>query len=135
MLVDDQECPCDCAESYADCCGRYHNGAAPPTALALMRSRYSAFALGKLDYLLHSWHPRTRPQPLHLDPDQRWLGLKIKAVEAGGEDDDTGLVSFAARYKIAGKGYRLEERSSFARLTADPVTSGGRWVYVDGELK
>lgn len=100
-----------------------------------MRSRYTAFALGEVDYLLHSWHPRTRPKHLRLDPDQRWLGLKIKAVEAGGESDATGLVSFAARYKIAGKGNRLEERSRFERLAADAFTPGGRWVYVDGELK
>ncbi len=93
-----------------------------------MRSRYTAYVLKDEAYLKHSWHPSTRPMQLNLDDEQRWLGLKIKATEAGNEDDETGVVEFVARYKVGGKGHRLHEKSRFERHE-------GRWVYTDGELK
>ena len=46
-----------------------------------MRSRYSAFVLGLADYLWRTWHPRTRPQRVHLD-DTVWTGLEIVDVES-----------------------------------------------------
>lgn len=91
-----------------------------------MRSRYSAFVTMNVDYLLASWHPQTRPSRVRLDPGQRWLGLQIKAVTAGGPGDSVGTVEFVARYKIAGSGHRLHELSRFQRI-------GERWFYLDGE--
>ncbi len=90
-----------------------------------MRSRYTAFAIGDVDHLRRSWHPRTRPKRLELDPDQRWLFLEIQRTERGGPFDDTGTVEFTAHYRDgAGRG-ALHEVSRFTR------DSGG-WVYVDG---
>ena len=110
------------------CCGPVLAGQTDPaTAEALMRSRYSAYATGNTDYLLHSWHPAHRPAQVEYNPDQRWLGLKIKSTEQGGSNDETGTVEFVARFKINGRGHRLQERSRFARLR-------GRWVYLDGTL-
>jgi SEC-C motif-containing protein len=97
------------------------------TAEQLMRSRYTAFVLQDLPYLLATWHPDTRPRNLTLDAGQRWLGLKIKRVEAGDVGDASGIVEFVARYKIAGRGYRLHEVSRFLYLN-------GAWLYVDGDL-
>lgn len=90
-----------------------------------MRSRYTAFVLGDVDYLQRTWHPDSRPQTLTINPAQRWLGLKVKSTIAGTEQDHEGEVEFVARYKIAGRGYRLHELSRFRRL-ADG------WAYVDG---
>ena len=90
-----------------------------------MRSRYSAFVACNQSYLLASWHPDTRPAHLSLDPQQRWLGLKILRTGAGTAADDEGMVEFVARYKIAGRGYRLHEISRFVR------TEEG-WRYVGG---
>lgn len=90
-----------------------------------MRSRYSAFVVGNVEYLKASWHPDYLPTQLTIDPQQRWLGLKIKDTQAGGAQDDTGEVEFVARYKIAGRGHRLHERSRFGR-------HDGCWVYLDG---
>lgn len=90
-----------------------------------MRSRYTAFVEGREDYLLATWAPETRPASLALDPDQRWLGLSIRATEAGGADDAEGRVEFVARSRVRGQGVRLHERSRFRR-------EAGRWVYVDG---
>lgn len=119
-------CPCGSGCRLADCCGRYHAGAAAPDAEALMRSRYSAYALVLEDYLLATWHPSTRPAALDLDAaSPRWLGLEIRRHTPSG--DDTAIVEFVARYKLGGRAYRLHETSLF-------VHEDGRWYYVDGEF-
>lgn len=110
------------------CCGRFHTGTVlPPTAEALMRSRYSAFAVGAVDYLLTTWHPDTRPRTLQLD-DVAWRRLDIVRTAAGGPFDDEGVVEFVAHHRsLAGSG-TLHEVSAFVR-------EGGRWYYVDGEIR
>jgi len=118
-------CPCG-ATGYAACCGRYHGGTPAPDAAALMRSRYSAYALNLEAYLLATWHPGTRPTALDLVADNtKWLGLEIKkhAAESAGR----ATVEFVARYKIGGRAHRLHEISRFVR-------EEGRWFYVDGDF-
>ncbi|MDD2720756.1 MAG: YchJ family metal-binding protein [Gallionella sp.] len=118
-------CPCGTTE-YAKCCGRYHSGTPAPDAESLMRSRYSAYALGLQDYLLSSWHPDTRPTSLDLGADnEKWLELEIKKHNLNSSDSAT--VEFVARYKIKGRAYRLHEISRFVR-------EDGRWLYLDGEF-
>ena len=120
-------CPCGCGQAYAACCGRWHAGAAAPSAEALMRSRYSAFVLGLEPYLLASWHPSTRPASLGLADDggTKWLGLEIR--QARQQDETHATVEFVARYRIAGRGHRLHEISRF-------VYEDSRWFYVDGHV-
>jgi len=129
------ECPCGRRDArgrpvvYADCCGRYHapDFATPaPDAEALMRSRYSAFVLGQADYLRASWHASTCPADLTLEPDVKWLGLEVKRHRS--IDADHAEVEFVARSRVGGRGQRLQETSRFVR-------EGGRWFYVDGDLK
>ncbi|WP_371190823.1 YchJ family protein [Thioalkalivibrio sp. K90mix] len=121
-------CACGSGRNRAVCCGPYLDGAAAaPTAEALMRSRYAAFVEGREDYLLATWAAATRPESLMLEPDQRWLGLAIRATGAGGPEDQEGWVEFVARSRVRGQGVRLHERSRFHR-------EDGRWVYVDGEF-
>ena len=120
-------CPCESGLIYEECCSALHAGCVfAETAVQLMRSRYSAFALGNADYLVNSWHPDTRPARLNLDVNQRWIGLTIKSVSRGGTDENEGSVEFVARYKVKGKAYRPQENSRFSRLD-------GRWYYLDGE--
>jgi SEC-C motif-containing protein len=90
-----------------------------------MRSRYTAFVVGDAAHLRRSWHPRTRPDDLTLDPATRWLGLEVLSVVDGTETDDTGSVEFRARLMDRGQRGDLHERSRFVRR-------GGRWVYLDG---
>jgi SEC-C motif-containing protein len=119
-------CLCGSGLPYDSCCGPLHGGAAASTAEALMRSRFSAFALGLPDYLLASWHPLTRPASLDLDPDVVWRRLQIVDVVAGGQDDAEGVVEFRASFRGQDGAGLLQERSRFVRLD-------GRWVYLDGE--
>lgn len=80
-----------------------------------MRSRYTAHATGDADHLFRTWHPRTRPDDIALDPTTRWTGLRIVSAEG-----DT--VEFVASSETG----QMHERSRFERR-------GGRWVYVDGD--
>ena len=118
-------CPCGSKRPYAECCGPFHDGEAAPTAEALMRSRYTAYALQREAYVLDTWHASTRPPSLdlHQDVATRWLGLEIRRHQATGAD--SALVEFVARYKIAGRAFRLHEISRFVR-------EDGGWYYVDG---
>ncbi|WP_305806555.1 YchJ family metal-binding protein [Stenotrophomonas sp. YIM B06876] len=120
-------CPCGHDRAFHQCCGRLLAGEPAPDAEALMRSRYSAYVLKDVDYLLASWHPDTRPSQLSLQeaPGQRtqWLGLSVKQSQLTGED--TAQVQFVARYRVGGgSAVKMSEHSRFVRLQ-------GRWYYLD----
>jgi len=120
-------CPCDSGQLYVDCCGPWHAGlrATPgvfaPTPEALMRSRYSAYGLGLIDYLLATWHPSTSPGELELPP-VKWLGLEVRQAAMTG---DVGVVEFVARCRDSSGAQRMHETSRFVR-------EDGRWLYIDG---
>ncbi|OZD04580.1 hypothetical protein CH275_15455 [Rhodococcus sp. 06-235-1A] len=119
-------CPCSSGDTFDACCEPYLRGdASAPTAEKLMRSRFTAFAVGDVDYLRASWHPDTAPTELELDPDQRWYRLDIVGVEAGGMFDDAGTVEFRARYKHPEGAGTMTEVSRFVR-------TAGSWLYLDG---
>ncbi len=124
-MTEPRPCPCG-GGPYAGCCEPFHDGRAQaPTAVALMRSRYSAFALGLADYLWRTWHPRTRPDEVVLDA-SLWTGLEIVDVVDGAEHDQDGTVEFVACFRNGRRPGRVHERSRFQRR-------GRRWLYVDGE--
>jgi SEC-C motif-containing protein len=120
-------CPCGSGTAYASCCGPLHDGAPAATAEALMRSRYSAFALGLGDYLFRTWHPRTRPDDTTPPAGVEWLGLEVLRVVDGGPSDDEGGVEFVARYRAPDGDHVLHETSRFERRA-------GRWVYTGGTV-
>jgi SEC-C motif-containing protein len=124
-------CPCGSGDTFGGCCRLLMQEQQAPTAERLMRSRYTAFVIGDAEYLAQTWHPRTRPHDIEIDPDLRWTGLQVVVAEAGGEDDVTGVVEFRAAWK-QGAGTEaivgvLRERSRFARVR-------GRWFYLDGDV-
>jgi len=122
-------CPCCSSKYYSQCCHPYITGITlPPTAEALMRSRYTAYTKRKSGYLLKSWHPSTRPSPntLSLDDTTSWTGLEIVSTIDGGLNDNNGIVEFKACFVNAGRMDCLHERSRFTR-------EDGRWCYLDGE--
>ncbi|MGI8666521.1 MAG: YchJ family protein [Jatrophihabitans sp.] len=119
-------CPCGLGEPYEACCGRYHRGeATAPTALALMRSRFTAFALGETDYLTTTWHSSTRPADLELVAGRRWTDLQILGHTGGGLFEATGSVEFRARYRENGRAGEQQENSRFVR-------EDGQWRYLAG---
>ncbi|AKI01322.1 hypothetical protein IMCC20628_02625 [Hoeflea sp. IMCC20628] len=121
------QCPCGSNLDLAACCGRYHAGTPAPTAEALMRSRYAAYATGNLGYIEATC---AGPAALAFDRAEaeisqlgmRWLGLEIIATAKGRESDGEGTVSFVARYRHNGEDAAHTETSEFRRLD-------GAWVY------
>ncbi|YCH22960.1 YchJ family protein [Pseudomonas sp. D1-3] len=122
-------CPCGSGDPLADCCGRYHDGAAAPCALSLMRSRYSAYVLGNVDYLVATSLPA---QQAKLDVEgirawslhSTWLGLEIEHSELLGGQPEHARVTFVARWHDADGEHSHRERSAF-------VQNGGRWYFID----
>ncbi len=126
-------CPCQSGQDYDQCCGPIIAGRqAAPTAEALMRSRYSAFAKGEVDYLHLSLHPEQRADhdpgaTRHWAERSEWLKLEIVSKEGGGEQDNSGRVEFIATYRQKGTTLTHHEVGQFSRLD-------GRWYYSDGQL-
>lgn len=147
-------CPCGLGLALAECCGRVQERFAAtgeltaPTAEALMRSRFTAFArLGLADlnhddgaaesaamvaYLRATWVAEHRPSaadltPIPAEPAARFTRLAVLSTEDGGPFQDRGVVEFVAVGQGAEGRFRLHETSRFCR-------EDGAWVYVDGDV-
>lgn len=123
-------CPCGSGDAFAACCGPLHRGrgsgrVTAPTAERLMRSRYSAFAVGDDAYLLATWHPSTRPASVSIDPEISWRRLEVVETVDGGPDDVAGTVTFLAHFWDTAQRRRgvVDECSAFVR-------DDGQWSYV-----
>lgn len=91
-----------------------------------MRSRYSAYVLQLTDYLLETWHPKTRPEKLSVgDPPIKWLGLTIMKHEK--LSDSEAIVEFVARYKVGGN--RAEKMSEISQFKHESQ----KWFYLSGK--
>jgi SEC-C motif-containing protein len=88
----------------------------------LVRSRYSAFAVGDADYLLRTWSRRTRPARIQFDGTRRWTGLDVIGRTGGSAFQTEATVEFRAHYRRAGVPGEQRENSRFVR-------EGGVWVY------
>ncbi|SIQ30462.1 YchJ family protein [Aquipseudomonas alcaligenes] len=119
-------CPCGSSITLDDCCGKLHQGQPAPSAEQLMRSRYSAYTLGLIDYLVATTLPA---QQAALDSDSMrawslgstWLGLEVEASELL---DTHAFVTFTARWHDGHGEHSHRERSAF-------VQQAGRWYFID----
>ena len=125
-------CPCGTAKNYQDCCGVYHqNPGSAPTAEALMRSRYSAFAVNDIDYIqatqqLAEATSEVETQAIKEENSStEWQQLEIIDTEQGQQADNTGSVTFCARFKEGKHQGELSEKSLFEKRN-------GQWYYVSG---
>lgn len=123
----EQMCPCGSGTPLSSCCGPViDDPRVTTTAEQLMRSRYTARALGRWNHLWVTWHPRTRPE-LADEDGLRWTGLEVLRAEAGTAGDDAGVVEYRASYREGARPGVLHEVARFQRRA-------GRWFYVDGDL-
>ena len=120
-----QPCPCGSQSKYKKCCAMFHKGALAKDALTLMKSRYTAYALGKSDYIIKTTHP---DNPDYAQDTDKWkesidlfskttefLDLKILDYKEG---EDEAYVTFNAKLS---SGDLLEE-SRFLKV-------GNTWFY------
>ena len=146
-MVNRQLCPCGLGASLENCCGRYVNGTEwAPSAEALMRSRFTAYAVGQVDYLLATLHEskRRRGEKLQLRrslEQTRWVYLQVLKTVAGQAGDEQGEVEFVAVYGLANPvsgmagllGQRAEPQLGQMHERSRFVWEAGRWFYLDGE--
>lgn len=128
------DCPCGSHQSFQHCCSPFHEGIRfPNTAEELMRSRYSAYALGNSQYLKDTIAAKAAQE---FDADNlsrvlsthQWLGLDVLNSIVDQKNPDHSFVEFKALYENQGKFGLLHELSEFKRLN-------GRWFYVEGVMK
>jgi SEC-C motif-containing protein len=116
--------------AYEECCGLYHSGEKyAPTAEALMRSRFTAFAMKDQAYILETWDPTKRPLRVDFPNDAiKWKRLEVVEKKKGGNKDVKGIVEFKAYYVLDNDEYVVNEISRFRK-------EHGRWHYLDGTVK
>ena len=115
-------CPCCSGETYSNCCKPYHDGAPTPTALTLMRSRYSAYALDKANYIVITTHPKS---PYYEKDRKKWKqgirefcqATQFLKLEILGYGED--WVHFIAHLSSG----PLNEHSLFEK-------ADGKWLYL-----
>ncbi|MCQ9121417.1 SEC-C motif-containing protein [Rodentibacter pneumotropicus] len=121
-------CPCQSTKNYADCCGVFHHQQAlPETAEQLMRSRYSAYVLKNIPYIVETTVPN---QQSHLNvqalqdwaDNTQWLGLQILKTETLTKIQSA--VEFNAVFQSEKGEQSHQERSIFVKIE-------GRWYFVD----
>ncbi|MFW0182013.1 YchJ family protein [Rothia sp. CCM 9417] len=140
MIDSTTRCPCGTGDTYGSCCQRYHRQFAQtgaltaPTPEALMRSRFTAFALNLPDYLLATWHPTTRPHSLELDESLRWYRLDILKA-TGGPFDPQGTVHFAAYYRSAPGTPKSQKVGGLQTEVSQFTREKGVWYYLDGAVE
>ena len=123
-------CPCGSQKTLEMCCGPLIDGLQNPASPeALMRSRYSAYVQGNIDYLSKTLAPEAVEG---FNPDDAkewssaalWQGLEVRRVTL---DNDTGSVEFVAKFKLQGRSQYHHELANFRQVE-------GVWKYVDGVL-
>lgn len=133
--METEPCPCQSGLAYDACCQPYHLGQIAPTALALMRSRYSAYAMVQLNYLMDTTHRDNaqyqkntrvwRNQLANYCKTVSFLGLKILAHEP---EENNATVTFEAQLSQNDRPFILHEKSNFVKL-------GRRWLYHSGDTR
>ncbi|NVJ50173.1 MAG: SEC-C domain-containing protein [Gammaproteobacteria bacterium] len=126
-----QSCYCDQNLPFEQCCAPFIRGEQnAPSAVALMRSRYSAYCVAAGDYLYNTYHSTRRAD---LSPgllaatarEQRWIRLEIQSTQAVAAD--SAEVEFKA-FQLEGDYLLcLHERSTFYR-------EDGQWRYHSGVI-
>jgi len=124
-------CPCSSGTAYEACCGPVIAGQRrAATAAELMRSRYTAYARGEIEWIYQSQSPDGRQFVDRRATEEwssraSWKGLEIVDTKEGGPDDSEGFVEFKAFYELGGEAITHHEIASFRK-------EDGIWYFVDG---
>lgn len=125
-----KKCDCGSGKTYEQCCEPYHLGTkVPETPEALMRSRYSAYALANIDYIQATMRGKAS---LGFDPvtaklwAERVIWIKLQVLAATQLSPTQGEVEFIASFVDNKTLCQMHEISGFHY-------SEGRWFYMDGK--
>jgi SEC-C motif-containing protein len=126
--MESKKCFCDTGLPFDNCCGLYlQQNQKAPDALALMRSRYSAYATHNADYLLETTYVSERQyysktEILKWATRNQWQKLEILS-----SSEDT--VEFKAHFLNADLQPQIHYEFSTFRL------DNGIWFYIDGKFE
>ena len=125
-------CPCHSGKKAKSCCAPILGGAPAAHPEALMRSRYTAYAIGSIAHIMATTHPSS---PHHQLETAQWsaeilafssaMDFEGLIIYEAGEQEDRGWVHFSARLSERGEDRSFGERSTFFRVD-------GRWLYHSG---
>ena len=125
------ECPCCSTLEYSQCCEPIIKGKTPATtAEQVMRSRYTAYAKGEIDYLRETTHPDgmddfDEQATRSWSENSQWKGLEILAAKSGTPDDNEASVEFIAHFTQKEVEHKHHELAVFKR-------ENDRWLFLDG---
>ncbi|QMT60627.1 MULTISPECIES: YchJ family protein [unclassified Legionella] len=125
-------CPCGSQNKYELCCGLYlEKQQHPQTPEQLMRSRYTAYSMGKIDYIKKTMKGKALVGFNELQAEQwaksvTWVSLEV--LNSNIPDPNIGYVEFAARYSEDNTIKIIHELSEFHK-------ENDRWFYVSGVHK
>ncbi len=125
-------CPCGSGKTQGNCCLPLIQGSTHvTTAEQLLRSRYTAFTLGEIDYILATHHSKTRNTVDRSEieawsKNSVWKGLEILDQAKGSATDEQGEIRFCARFFSEGKDQEHWEHAVFER-------ENGAWKFLDAQ--
>ncbi len=127
-------CPCGSKTSYLNCCKVFHDGKNPETALELMKSRFTAFVVGNIDYIINTTHEEnieySRDKSKWRDDIQDVVNStdfnKLEIIEFI-DGSDEAFVTFKLGLKQKGLDVSFIEKSKFLKID-------GKWLYRSGEF-
>ena len=132
-------CPCRSMDqnklNYENCCGPFIEGKTKaPTAEALMRARYSAYAVKNISFIDETQvtvdnEVFNKEEALKWADSSEWMGLEIKKAQKGESNDSTGVVEFVAHYKDKASGTELNHHE-----TALFHKREGEWKFREGQI-
>ena len=117
-----KNCPCGKELNYEKCCKPYILGEKiATTAEDTMRSRYTAYVVGEVDYIYDTHNPKTRmglskEEIKHWSESTKWNKLEIIETIDGQDKDSEGIVEFKGYYDENGETLFHHERSLFKKI-------------------
>jgi SEC-C motif-containing protein len=121
-----EKCPCGSGKLYGNCCKPYIKGKEnAPTPEALMRSRYTAYVLHEIDFIINTCTEGgniDRKSVEDWSNKSKWFGLEIIS------SDETGTVEFKAAYEQGNLKKVHHEIAYFRKYDND------RWLYDSGKI-
>ncbi len=126
-------CPCGSKLIFEECCEPFLiHKRKPETAVQLMRARYTAYALGTVEFLYETSGPKVKKE---FDADSsrkwaesaQWTGIEILEEVDGAAGDERGRVEFIAHYTVNETSFDHHELAQFRKIN-------GEWFFMDGKI-
>jgi len=118
-------CPCGSSKKYKKCCAIFHKGKNALSALELMKSRFSAFAIGEIDYIIKT--ATNQNDYNDLESFSKECDFKKLEILEFIDSQTKAYVTFKATIFCNNHDNSFIEKSTF-------IKKDDRWLYESGEF-